>query len=726
MVVEPSASYMPKVANRLSDGLAPSKFFPMRNRVFSILAFSLLILGGLIRLQNAVSYPSLRGYDAFGHASYIWLMAETWRVPDPTSGWSYFHPPLYYAFAASLWKACSGWEPQTRLSLIAGVVSFASLFHAVAAWSILRRHFAEHRAACLLGFSLMLFVPVHLYSAPFLGNEGLTAILCTAALWRTSQVLENRSGLAGWASVGVLLGLAMLGKFSAVVIVASVVGTAVVDALVRGRWGTAVTRAGVLLALVAVISGWFYARNIENYGNPFQLSRDAPIVAEIESTLTSGRRGLGEYLLFDPGIFFRPQWPRGIPLAAAEAATIERSSMRESVWTGLYANAWFDGFGGWVLPKVTESEIARRSGQLLLTLGLVPTLLVLLGLASTCRKLLAGQWQPTSALMSTSLVGMGALFVYGTYAAPVHAAVKATYFVPVALSFAWFSAQGLVVLKQHARGAATAALSISGIVLALSAVVFTQGLVTGVRAWDEGSIGELADNNLWGVLEFAVGHDAHAEERFRAAAAHSYGPAYENLATIAVRGGQPQLALSHLAVARELARESANKTPGDPTARQRRNIGEVENSIAVIEASLGRRSAAVAAARTAAAAQAQIPEAAFNLAALLFGELGDPTDDTPQQQRARTQAFRHIEDALNADAGFREALLLRARMHARAGSCGTAEFDLATVRRQPHLRRAYPLPAGQGLPYEATIGRRDLLPTTDDLIDPVITESFCP
>ncbi len=99
----------------------------------------LVLIGIAIRVHNAFSFPVLAGYDGFGHFTYVWFMAETWRVPIPTSGWGFFHPPFYYALMACLWSALSGVDPITRLRVGIASVAVASLVHTFGLWAVLRR-----------------------------------------------------------------------------------------------------------------------------------------------------------------------------------------------------------------------------------------------------------------------------------------------------------------------------------------------------------------------------------------------------------------------------------------------------------------------------------------------------------------------------------------------------------------------------------------------------------
>ena len=70
--------------------------------------FALLLAASAHWAWNASALePLCCGYDAPGHAGYVYTVAVEHRLPDPLEGWSTFHPPLYYLADAVVWKATS-------------------------------------------------------------------------------------------------------------------------------------------------------------------------------------------------------------------------------------------------------------------------------------------------------------------------------------------------------------------------------------------------------------------------------------------------------------------------------------------------------------------------------------------------------------------------------------------------------------------------------------------
>ena len=124
-----------------------------------------------VRLNNALTYPSLRAFDGFGHFTYIWFMADHWRVPPPTSGWSFFHPPMYYWLMASIWRLAESLDPLVRLKIGTALTSTLGLAHGLVIYAVVRRRFPDKPLIALLSATLMLFLPVQVFTAGYLGNE---------------------------------------------------------------------------------------------------------------------------------------------------------------------------------------------------------------------------------------------------------------------------------------------------------------------------------------------------------------------------------------------------------------------------------------------------------------------------------------------------------------------------------------------------------------------------
>ncbi|MGH0032559.1 MAG: hypothetical protein ACQGVC_22435, partial [Myxococcota bacterium] len=67
---------------------------------------------------NAWTVTPLTGYDAPGHADYMFTLRAEGRLPHPYQGWSTFHPPVYYVLGAGVWSLL---EPLGPRAVVAGI-----------------------------------------------------------------------------------------------------------------------------------------------------------------------------------------------------------------------------------------------------------------------------------------------------------------------------------------------------------------------------------------------------------------------------------------------------------------------------------------------------------------------------------------------------------------------------------------------------------------------------
>jgi tetratricopeptide (TPR) repeat protein len=688
-----------------------------RRPLLAAAAFSLLLAALAARLHNAWASPALSGYDAFGHFTYVWYLAETGRVPLATEGWSFFHPPLYYALMASLWKGLAAFDPLLRLKVGKVLVAALGVLPSAVAWWVLRRRRPAQPRLAFLAAAAMLLVPVQLYSSGFLGNEGLHAVAGSLALAALVAALERPTNTRA-ALLGLALGAAMLVKASAFAIVAGAFAALALQAVHARQAGRGALRLLVVAATLLLVAGPYYARNVAVYGQPFQLSRGTFLVSYVEDNQPRAARGWADYLTFDPLIFRRPSWPRGAAPDSDPGPYGFERSVRESVWTGLYANAWFDGFGGWVLPSVVDSERARRAGQALLTLGLAPTLLMLIGMVSA----LAGlrrRWDDTTVAFAAVSAAMGVLFVYGTREAPIAGAVKATYLTPVGVVFAYWFAAGVERFEGGSRLRRGATNTACALVATISLAVFWQGFLfdggevpSTLPGYDE------ARTVQRGIVEYAGGNVAEARRAFEEAAERDDGLAWENLAFLALDEGRDREGLRLL---RRAAALQSRQPGAGPIGRERfLALTEAEHlhSIAVVLHGLGRVRKAAALWTRAIARDPGHAEALWALALSRAEDALRETRDTAERRSALEEAARLLAAVRALDPGLKEGWTLGVTLEALRGDCAGAEALGEQRRSLPWwTRRNYPFETGTGAGLSASIGRRRLPVSTVPELD---------
>jgi hypothetical protein len=276
--------------------------------------------------------------------------------------------------------------------------------------------------------------------------------------------LQQAPGRRGAAlRAGVFAGLALATKFTGLFVAAACAA----PFLRRGLDRRALGAAALLAGCVAGIAGPVYLRNALLTGSPLPMTREAGPAKWWENKTVLRERKLGDYLGFPPSVLWRPTMVG----EGAPAGPLYNEAL-QNVWGAAYASLWYDAFVHRIPHRFHRGSVP--AGALLACLGLVPTALVLLGLALALRELLrAGARAPDAPLLAMSAVAL-LTFVAFTARAPSLVAAKGSYLLPLLVPAGLFFARGAEALPARARGPALAGCAAAALA---AAVVFTSGLV---------------------------------------------------------------------------------------------------------------------------------------------------------------------------------------------------------------------------------------------------------
>jgi hypothetical protein len=335
-----------------------------------------------------------------------------------------------------------------------GVIAFAAV-----------RRLGAGDGVALVTTALVLFVPVAQMAAVMIGNEPLAALLVAATLLCLLALQEDprRPGLAAFA--GLLGGLALATKYTAVL--AAVTCAVPFLRLDLGRRGYRAL--AVCLVTGVAVAAPVYVRNLALEGTPVPMTRTLEPMRGVESAYVLGPRAVTDYLLVPPACLLRPSI---IHLAEGPPRAGEWNRAMQSVWGLAYASMWYDAFSHRVPIRFHQDGV--RAGPLLALLGLVPTGLVLLGFAAALADLARRRGRSSDAPLTVLAALNGLTFVGYTWSAPAMVAAKASYLLPSLLPAAAFFARGVRMLP---RGAAAPALVLSALAAVAAAVGFTTGVV---------------------------------------------------------------------------------------------------------------------------------------------------------------------------------------------------------------------------------------------------------
>lgn len=407
---------------------------PARETGWIVAAGLVVAAAAIARLHNAFAYPPLQDFDAAPHAQYVFALYGG-HLPDPRT-WAGFHPPLYYALGAALWRLLPEAIPvHAALRLLAAAFGFGAV---AVVWRALRRVAAPADAAVVA--ALVAGAPVFAIATSMMGNETACAFFATAALARTLAIpAEPRAALRHGTATALLATAAALSKSTGL----GVLGVVALLYALR-LWGARETwprAAAIFVVLPLVLLAPHYGRLLAVTGRPLSIiSGGVPsdLVGSEMAAQPPGERHLAHYV--------------SLPIAAIAAPFREAPGMVESVPGMLYASTWADAHGQFLL--VTSQAVVGAAGLAAL-LGLLPTGLAAAGVLRIARTP-ALRARCAGPLLYGAL--LFAVFLLQTWLVPRYSAVKASYLLSALLLPSLGLGAALAARGRFARTALRAAL----------------------------------------------------------------------------------------------------------------------------------------------------------------------------------------------------------------------------------------------------------------------------
>lgn len=386
-------------------------------------------------LNNLVCVSPALGYDATGHLEYIEAIQKTWRLPLAHEGWEMYQPPLYYLVSAILLSLtllsplhAAGVAALRFLGLALGLGTLA----AVAA--SLSTVFPERRIARWMGLVFAGALPAWIYTCQYPTNEVMAAALSAVAMAWAIRLADDPAPLArSFACLGLILGLAMLSKATALLVAVAIIGSLAGQSLYRSPWDVKAWRDRIILpACVFLLTcGWHYARVYFTYGYTWA----ANIHVHLPSWQDPGLRMAEDFLRF--------------------GAILDRSFdvPFRSFWDSLHGSLWGDaGFGGsgsaYFRPPWNYDLMALG-----FWLALVPSIVLAVGLVVTLYRLVC---EPTTVafIVMGTITGFALLLFAAAHKAPYFSMLKGMYLTPALVPLAIVFGRGADSLARLGKAVA--------------------------------------------------------------------------------------------------------------------------------------------------------------------------------------------------------------------------------------------------------------------------------
>ena len=149
-------------------------YFFLKNQLQLPRGCVIVILLGLLLHILYLSYTpfNVRMHDVTaygGHLDYIKYVAIHWQLPEPTSGWEYFQPPLYYISTAIIYNIATNLSINSLFALQA--LSFAYFTVFIIFGVLILRMLCQKEWMLLTGTALLAFWPSGIIHAVRIGND---------------------------------------------------------------------------------------------------------------------------------------------------------------------------------------------------------------------------------------------------------------------------------------------------------------------------------------------------------------------------------------------------------------------------------------------------------------------------------------------------------------------------------------------------------------------------
>ncbi len=284
---------------------------------------------GALFWLSMLKIPLRVGFDAHHHMAYVDFLREHGALPLASDGWMMFHPPLFYAATAALVELQRAVAPAAESLLAWRLLPFlAGLGNVWLCRALARRLFPGSPRDVAFATLFAAILPMNLYIASYLTNESLQTLLASGVVLGTAALLlAERPSPRGLLGLGALMGLALLTKYTAVIV------TCVATFFLAAKWALAerapapavAKRLGALAAVVLGVAGWFYVRNLLHFQQLFPLNVDLP----------------GQTLQWwSPPGYYTPAFF----LRFGEVLAHPFLAGYHSAWDALYSTLWGDGF----------------------------------------------------------------------------------------------------------------------------------------------------------------------------------------------------------------------------------------------------------------------------------------------------------------------------------------------------------------------------------------------
>jgi len=401
----------------------------------AMVRWAILLLWGVLAVNNMGKIPLDVGMDVSSHMAYVRYMAETWRVPLANEGLQMFQAPLFYTLAAVIDNLSTYFFSQEITARILRLIPlFCGAAQVELSYRMMRCAYPQRKDLQILGTVVGGLLPMNLYISQVVGNEplaglfsGIVIVLCFRVFMEPASQKREIFLL-----IGLFLGLAVLTKITAILLVPSIV----FFVASTGYWKNKPVykiiimkkkRISFVVGIALLVAGWYYLYNYIELGRFFIGGWEAE--RGFVWWQDPGYRTLKQFFSFGAALFY--------PIYAGA----------NGIWDSLYSTLWLDGFLSHLALFNYRPPWNYDFMLSIVWLSILPTAAIIMGIVKTLTA-------PPEKLRISLLYVVSCIFVYiGAIlylylSVPIYSAGKATYMLGLLPCLTVLCAEGLDILTR--------------------------------------------------------------------------------------------------------------------------------------------------------------------------------------------------------------------------------------------------------------------------------------
>jgi len=412
-----------------------------------VVLFAVFVLSVFLRIYYFfITRYEVRGHDSEGHIEYIqYLLDHRFALPHSTSGWEFYHPPLYY-YLSALWMRVDMMFTNLRHVLLRDLQIFSFLLTVgmlvFIFWMCFqlfpRREQLKERLLFLLSIS---FLPSFVYFTARINNDVLFQFFAFGILALMLAWWEDPRKKYWYLCIGAV-GLGLLSKSTTLILLPLVYACLLLQRNIRWKQKLLLGASGLLI--IGCLTGWFYALRF--------VQEDNTSIVQNLTHLSSGLAVDGSVTMLTE---FNPVRVIKVPFNSSWGD----ENWRDHFWEYWMKSAFFGEY-----PYGERAEVV---GSVILFLAMVLLPFLFMGFYSCFRK----RWYETFPLWFTAVTVLLAHTAYRQYA-PFSSSQDFRYSMISIVPFAYFLLAGIEGCSKPVRIGCYVLLTL----LLVGNVVFIAGL----------------------------------------------------------------------------------------------------------------------------------------------------------------------------------------------------------------------------------------------------------